>query len=394
MPRPRTYRIWLDSDERQYLQRQKNTGKSETVRMRSKVLLAADENHTGRCLTLSEISAKVGVSKNTVTSTLRRFLDGGMSNALAIKRNENSNVSCLKATGDVEARVIQIACVERPGYARWTVSLVTEQANTILEKKLSRATIGRIMKRNDFRPHLTKYWSVPAEKSAEFVANMEDVLDLYQQPYDPEYPLWCMDEKPYKLLGEVRNPLPTRPGLIRKEDSEYKRNGVASIFCCIQPHTGKIVTDAEWTRTAVDWAEKIKYLVDVVEPKAKKIILVMDNLNVHKVDSLYKAFPPEEARRIARRIEIHYTPKHGSWLDIAEIGLNIITRECLERRIPTLEKLKNELKIWNDEYDRHKTIIKWQFTTPKARIKLKRLYPDITLQKQERDTRQMQKQVK
>ena len=250
------------------------------------------------------------------------------------------------------------------------------------------------MKRNDFRPHLTKYWSVPAEKSAEFVANMEDVLDLYQQPYDPEYPLWCMDEKPYKLLGEVRNPLPTRPGLIRKEDSEYKRNGVASIFCCIQPHTGKIVTDAEWTRTAVDWAEKIKYLVDVVEPKAKKIILVMDNLNVHKVDSLYKAFPPEEARRIARRIEIHYTPKHGSWLDIAEIGLNIITRECLERRIPTLEKLKNELKIWNDEYDRHKTIIKWQFTTPKARIKLKRLYPDITLQKQERDTRQMQKQVK
>jgi hypothetical protein len=149
--------------------------------------------------------------------------------------------------------------------------------------------------KNDLRPHLNDYWCIPPEEDAEFVANMEDILDVYQKPYDPKYPLWCMDEKPYQILGEAREPLPMRPGDLAKVDSEYVRNGTVSIFCFIQPHTGKLLHSVEPTRTAVDWAEKIKYLVDEVEPDAEKIILVMDNLNTHNISSLYKAFPPEEA---------------------------------------------------------------------------------------------------
>ena len=256
---------------------------------------------------------------------------------------------------------------------------------------ISRSTIGRTLVKNDLRPHLNEYWCIPPEEDAEFVANMEDILDVYQQPYDPKYPLWCMDEKPYQILGEAREPLPMRPGDLSKTDSEYVRNGTVSIFCFVQPHTGKILHSVEPTRTAVDWAEKIKYLVDEVEPDAEKIILVMDNLNTHNISSLYKAFPPEEARRIAKKLEVHYTPKHGSWLDIAEIGINIMTRECLNRRIPSIEALKEELKAWNDEYDKDPSPVNWQFHADDSRIKLKRLYPDIGKYRKDRDDRRAAK---
>ena len=261
-----------------------------------------------------------------------------------------------------------------------------------METSLSRSTVCRILQRNEIRPHLSEYWCIPPEEDAEFVANMEDILDLYQMPYDPKRPLWCMDEKPYQLLGESRDPIPMRPGDTKKIDSEYVRNGTASIFCFIQPHTGKIFHFAEETRTAVDWAEKIRYLVNEVEPDAEKIILVMDNLNTHTIASLYKAFPPEEARGIASKLEVHYTPKHGSWLDIAEIGINIITRECLDRRIENIDVLRSELKEWNDAYDKDPSPINWQFTTADARIKLRRLYPDITKFREDRDNRRLAKQ--
>lgn len=196
-----------------------------------------------------------------------------------------------------------------------------------------------------------------------------------------------MEEKPYQLLGEVREPLPVKPGDTTKIDSEYKRNGTASIFCFIQPHHGKIHTSVEEKRTAVDWAEKVRYLVDEIEPNAEKIVLVMDNLNTHSVASLYKTFEPQEARRIASKLEIHYTPKHGSWLDIAEIGINIFTRECLDRRISSIESLREEMARWNESYDKEPTQIDWQFTTADSRIKLKRLYPDLERIRKERDDR-------
>ncbi len=207
---------------------------------------------------------------------------------------------------------------------------------------------------------------------------MEDVLDVYELPYDPMYPVVCMDEKPYQLLDDVRQPLPVRPGDNQKTDSEYKRNGTCSIFAFVEPLGGRHHVSVHEHRTAIDWAMGIKYLSDEMFPDAKKIILVMDNLNTHKAASLYKAFPPSEARRIIKRLEIHYTPKHGSWLDMAEIELNVMTRQCLSRRISTLDKLKCELSAGEMERNRDTAKIQWHFQTGDAREKLISLYPTLS----------------
>jgi len=206
---------------------------------------------------------------------------------------------------------------------------------------------------------------------------MEDVLDVYELPYNQELPVVCMDEKPYQLLGNAREPLPMRPGDNQKIDSEYIRNGTCSIFAFVEPLGGKHHVNVRERRTAFDWAEEIKYLVDVMYPNAPKIILVMDNLNTHKAASLYKKFPAAEARRIIKRLEIHYTPKHGSWLDIAEIELNVMTRQCLSRRIEDINLLRNELSAWEAERNRDSAKIMWHFQTGDAREKLISLYPVI-----------------
>lgn len=206
---------------------------------------------------------------------------------------------------------------------------------------------------------------------------MEDVLDVYEMPYNPAIPVVCMDEKPYQLLGEVRDSWAMRPGDDKKVDSEYTRNGTCSIFAFIEPLGGMHHVSVREHRTAKDWAEEIKYLSDVMYPNAEKIILVMDNLNTHAPSSLYKAFTPEEARRIIKRLEIHYTPKHGSWLDIAEIELNVMTRQCLSRRISSIENLQRELSVWENERNSKQAGVNWQFKTKDARIKLTSLYPNL-----------------
>lgn len=206
---------------------------------------------------------------------------------------------------------------------------------------------------------------------------MEDVLDVYEMPYNPAIPVVCMDEKPYQLLGEVRDSWAMRPGDDKKVDSEYTRNGTCSIFAFIEPLGGMHHVSVREHRTAKDWAEEIKYLSDVMYPNAEKIILVMDNLNTHAPSSLYKAFTPEEARRILKRLEIHYTPKHGSWLDIAEIELNVMTRQCLSRRISSIENLQRELSVWENERNSKQAGVNWQFKTKDARIKLTSLYPNL-----------------
>jgi len=205
---------------------------------------------------------------------------------------------------------------------------------------------------------------------------MEDVLDVYSLPYDPSRPVICMDEKPYQLLGESREPLPIQPDSKKKLDSEYVRNGTCSIFVFNEPLVGWRHTSVREQRTAIDWAEEIKELVDS-RPDVEKIILVMDNLNTHSVASLYKKFPPAEAKRIKDRLEIHYTPKHGSWLDMAEIELNVMTRQCLNRRIDNIESVRSELKAWETARNNAKSKIRWQFTAEDARVRLVSLYPIV-----------------
>ncbi len=206
---------------------------------------------------------------------------------------------------------------------------------------------------------------------------MEDVLDVYELPYDPQRPVVCMDEKPYQLLGEARESWAMRPGNNKKVDSEYVRNGTCSIFAFVEPLGGCPHVSVREHRTAVDWAEEIKYLVDVMYPDVDKIILVMDNINTHKPSSLYKKYSPEEARRIIKKLEIHYTPKHGSWLDIAEIELHVMTRQCLSRRIDSIENLRSELAAWEVERNNKKSNVNWQFRTKDARTKLASLYPEL-----------------
>lgn len=204
---------------------------------------------------------------------------------------------------------------------------------------------------------------------------MEDVLDIYEMPYDPAVPVVCMDEKPYQLLGEVREPLPVRPGDTKKIDSEYVRNGTYSIFVFVEPLGGVRHVSVREHCTAFDWAEEIKYLADTSYPDKQKIILVMDNLNTHAIASLYKTFPAQEARRTARKLEIHYTPKHGSWLNIAEIELNVMTRQCLSQRIEDIDGLRQELAAWETARNHAGANICWHFTTNNAREKLISLYP-------------------
>jgi hypothetical protein len=206
---------------------------------------------------------------------------------------------------------------------------------------------------------------------------MEDVLDVYELPYNPQRPVVCMDEKPYQLLGEARESWAMRPGNNKKIDSEYVRNGTCSIFAFVEPLGGRHHVSVREHRTAVDWAEEIEYLVDVMYPDAEKIILVMDNLNTHKPSSLYKKYPPAEARRIIQKLEIHYTPKHGSWLDIAEIELNVMTRQCLSRRVDSIEILREELSAWESERNAKESKVNWQFRTKDARTKLASLYPEL-----------------
>jgi hypothetical protein len=204
---------------------------------------------------------------------------------------------------------------------------------------------------------------------------MEDVLEVYHRPYDERRPLVALDEASKQLVGEVVQPLPPEPGQPGRFDYEYVRNGTANLFMVSEPLLGWRAVQVTQRRTAVDFAEVLRWLVEDVHADAEKVVLVMDNLNTHKLASLYEAFPPEQARRIAGRLEIHHTPKHGSWLNVAEIELSVLTRQCLDRRIGDTEELRREVGAWEEERNERGVEVRWRFTTADARIKLRRLYP-------------------
>jgi hypothetical protein len=205
---------------------------------------------------------------------------------------------------------------------------------------------------------------------------MEDVLSVYARRREPRRPVVCMDEKPYQLLGHARDPIPAAPGHDLKVDSEYVRHGTCSIFCWVEPLAGWRRVDAQPRRTKIDWAGQVKRLLCVDYPEAETVVLVMDNLNTHGIGSLYEAFEPAEAHALAQRLEIHHTPKHGSWLNIAEIELSALTRQCLDRRIDDLAVLNTELAAWQQQTNADQRQVDWHFTTEDARVRLRHLYPN------------------
>lgn len=231
--------------------------------------------------------------------------------------------------------------------------------------------------KNELKPWLKKQWCIAPQANAEFVCKMEDVLDVYRRPYDRKRPLVCMDETSKQLVGEKRVPVPAAVGQPARYDYEYVRNGTANVFLFCEPLAGKRQVRITARRTKVDWAHHARELVDQTYPRAEKVVLVMDNLNTHAAASLYEAFSPAEAKRVADRLEIHYTPKHGSWLNMAEIELGMLGRQCLDRRIADATTLQREAAAWESARNASQAKIDWRFTTVDARIKLKKLYPSI-----------------
>ena len=218
---------------------------------------------------------------------------------------------------------------------------------------------------------------IPPKQNAEFVAAMEDVLEVYRRPYDSQRPMVCLDEQSKQLVKETRPTIPAKPGRNQRMDYEYERNGTANLFMRFEPLAGRRRVKVTDQRTKVDFAHAIRDMVDQDYPEAEAIVLVMDNLNTHKPASLYEAFEPAEARRLIEKIEIHYTPKHGSWLNMAETELSVMTKQCLDRRIPDVATLRREIAAWERQRNKARSKINWQFTTHDARIKLKKLYPSI-----------------
>jgi hypothetical protein len=224
------------------------------------------------------------------------------------------------------------------------------------------------------KPWRRRQWVIPPKANGEFVARMEQVLDVYKRPYDPRRPVVCMDESPRQLIRETRLPLPAGPGRVERYDYEYERCGVANVFLAVEPLAGKRLVEITERRAKRDWA---RFLEDLARryPEAEKITLVMDNLNTHGPGSFYETFPPATAKALWDRFEFIYTPKHGSWLNIAEIEMNVLIRQCLDRRIDALETMRRETTAWNERRDNAPSCIDWQFTTTDARVRLKRLYP-------------------
>lgn len=221
-----------------------------------------------------------------------------------------------------------------------------------------------------------KRFCIPPEHSSAFVQAMEDVVEVYHLPYDPLRPVVCFDETSKQLVGHVRAPIAPRRGIPARIDDEYRRFGTANIFLATEPLTGVVLIEATERRKAVDCAAFLRYLADEVYPRASKIVLISDNLNIHSTACFYEAYPAEEARRLTTRFEMHHTPKHGSWLNIAECQLSVLARQCLHQRVESIDELEQLVTAWGR--NRKGAPVRWQFTTANARIKLRRLYPIIS----------------
>jgi hypothetical protein len=319
-----------------------------------------------------------GCHSNTVHNVRKRFVEQGLDAALARqKQSAPSRKPTLEA--EAEARLIAIGCSQPPqGHAKWALRMLADKLVELeVVESISHETVRQTLKKNVLKPHIQKNWVIPPEQNAFFVAHMEDILDIYHRPYDPKYPVVNMDEQPVQLIKETRTPIPVSPGQEARHDYEYERNGTAAVFMFTEPLQGWRKVNVREHRTAVDWGHEIKELLDQDYPDAEKVILVCDNLNTHKLASVYQAFEPSEARRLLSRLDIHHTPKHGSWLNIAEIELSVFTGQCLSRRIAEIETLRQESKAWERKRNGEQKAVDWRFTTEDARIKLKRLYPQF-----------------
>ena len=363
------YRVELSQTERTELTALLSGGKHAARKLkRAQVLLAADAGAGDE-----EIARSVGVGGSTVYRTKRRFVLGNLPAALGEQPRPGAK---RKLSGKEEALLVATACSNPPaGRARWTLELLAGELVRLTEHaSLSRETVRRRLAENDLKPWRKDMWCIP-RVDAEYVARMEDVLDLYAEAPDPTRPVVCFDESPIQLIGEVRPPIPAKPGQIERYDCEYKRNGTGNLFIFLDVHRPWRKVKVTESRAAVDFATCMRELADLHFPKAERIRVVLDNLSTHSAGALYQAFPASEARRLLRRLEFHYVPKHASWLNMVEIEIGVLAAQCLDRRIESIAQLTAETAAWEQQRNATGARIKWMFTTERARAKMGRAYP-------------------
>jgi len=363
------YWVELNQSERDQLTTLLSGGKQAARKLkRAQILLAADAGASDE-----EIATSVGVGGSTVYRTKRRFVLGNLEAAL---REEPRPGARRKLSGKEEALLVATACSSPPaGRARWTLELLAgELVRLTAHASVSRETVRRRLAENDLKPWRKDMWCIP-QVDAEYVARMEDVLDLYAEPPDPKRPVVCFDESPIQLIGEVRSPIPAKPGQLERCDCEYRRNGTANLFVFLDVHRPWRKVKVTTSRAAVDFAVCMRELAEVHLPAAERIRVVLDNLSTHSAGALYQTFPPDEARRVLRRLEFHYVPKHASWLNMVEIEIGVLAAQCLDRRIGSIERLTAETAAWEQQRNAARAGIKWMFTTGKARAKMARAYP-------------------
>jgi transposase len=363
------YRVDLSEAERIEVQTLLRGGRHAARKLkRAQILLAAASGVPDEA-----IAHSLCVGGSTVYRTKRRFVEGNLDKAV---HEEPRPGATRKLTGQEEALLVATACSRPPeGRARWTIELLAgEMVRLTDHESISPETVRRRLAENELKPWREKMWCVP-KIEGEYVARMEDVLDLYAEPPDPARPVVCLDESPVQLIGEVREPIPAAPAQVARVDYEYRRNGTVNLFVTVDAHRSWRKVTVTGQRTAQDYAERLRELVDVDYPDAECIRVVQDNLSTHTPGSLYQAFPAPKAHRILERLEFHYTPKHASWLNMVEIEIGVLKGQCLDRRIDNRAELEREIAAWERQRNAAGARVKWMFTTEKARAKMGRAYP-------------------
>src|SRR3954454_6176997 len=364
------YRVELNEVKQAQLHRLISGGKHAARKVkRAQILLAADGG-----ISDDDIAHAVSGSGSTVYRTKRRFVEGNLKLALS---EEARPGAARKLSGKETALLVATACSNPPaGRKRWTLKLLAgEMVRLTNPEDLSHETVRRRLAEDDLKPWQRDMWCIP-QVDGTYVARMEDVLDLYAEEPDPKRPVVCFDESPTQLIGEVPQPIPAEPGHPERFDYEYRRNGTVNLFVFLDAHRPWRRVKVTDQRTARDFAECMRELVDLHYPQAQQVRVVLDNLSTHSAGALYEAFPAPEAHRVLRRLEFHYTPKHASWLNMVEIEIGVLRGQCLDRRIGARDCLVSEIAAWEQQRNAAGSRITWMFTTERARTKMARAYPD------------------
>lgn len=376
------YMVDLSEEERALLNDLISSGTQRVRKINhARILLKAHAGWTDQ-----QIRGALDVSLPTIQRVRQRFIEQSFEAALCPRPSRRKYERLLD--GVQEAHLIALACsTPPPGHRRWSLRLLAHQMVQLeYAHELSHETVRQVLAENELKPWLRKEWCIPPHSNAQFVYHMEDVLDVYQRPFDLKYPLVCFDETPVQLVSETRKALPMKAGQPARYDYEYHREGTANLFLFFAPLQNWRHIKVTQRRTKTDWALCMQELVYVHFPQAERCILVEDQLNTHDPAALYEVFEPAEAKRILDRLEFHFTPKHGSWLNMAEIELSVLSRQCLDRYIPDPLTLAQEIGAWETERNSNGATVDWRFTTADARIKLKKLYPTIRLPENVKET--------